>query len=146
MKRTSRRLIRRTVRRIIGIGYYAFGIIVSLVATGIHRLWLQITLVFAGVVFAGGAYYFDSLRRQRRVTDDKLEPLLDGVLFPLILDEYRGMVEDPPEIRVNLMLLRYRDVTPVGQERNLWPWQRSMAADFTYGAPLNADALCGLYR
>lgn len=133
MKRVSRRRVKRGVRRLTGLSYYVFGILVSVIAANIQSLWGQSAVVVVGIVLAGGAYYFDSVRQHRRLTDAKLEPLLCDLIFPMIETEYERRVDHPPEIRVNVMLLRRRDRFPFGNTRKLWPWQRSLEVDFAHG-------------
>lgn len=115
------------------MAYYAFGVLVSVIATSIRSLWMQGIVVAVGIVLAGTAYYFDSARQHRRVADEKLEPLLKDLIFPMIKTDYDQLIDDSPEVRVNVMLLRRRDVFPFGNARKLWPWQRSLKVEFARG-------------
>lgn len=133
MRRAWRRGVRRGLRRLTGVSYYVFGVLVSVIAANIKSLRTQGVVVVAGIILAGAAYYFDSARQRRRVSDDKLEPLLEDLIFPMIHTDYEQLVDDPPEIRVNVMLLRHRDVLPLGNARKLWPWQRSLKVEFSQG-------------
>lgn len=133
MNRAWRRRVLRGVRRLTGLAYYVFGILVSVIATQIHSQWMRGGIVVVGIVLAGSAYYFESVRRHRRVADETLEPLLNDVIFPMLRTDYERLVDDPPSIRVNVMLLRRRDTAPLGNARKLWPWQRSLKIDFIDG-------------
>lgn len=133
MRRTWRRGVKRGIRRLTGISYYVFGVLVSVIAANIQSLWTQGAVVVAGIVLAGGAYYFDSARQHRRVSDEKLEPLLTDLVLPTIAKDYEQLVDDPPEVRVNVMLLRRRDVFPLGTARKLWPWKQSLKVEFAHG-------------
>lgn len=133
MRRAWRRGVRRSLRRLAGIAYYVFGVLVSVIAANIQSLWMQAVVVAVGIVLAGTVYYFDSARQHRRVADEKLEPLLEDLIFPRIQTDYEQLVNDPPEVRVNVMLLRRRDVFPFGNARKLWPWQRSLKVEFAQG-------------
>lgn len=133
MKRAWRRRVKREARRLAGLAYYAFGILVSVIATNIKSPQVQGVVVAIGILLAGIVYYFDSARQHRRVTDEKLGPLLEDLIFPIIRAEYNQLVDDPPKIRINVMLLRHRDKTPLGNARKLWPWHRSLKVDFPQG-------------
>lgn len=115
------------------MAYYAFGVLASVIAANIQSLWMQAVVVAIGVVLAGTAYYFDSARQHRRVADEKLEPLLEDLIFPRIQTDYERLVDNPPEVRVNVMLLRRRDMLPFGNARKLWPWQQSLKVEFAHG-------------
>lgn len=133
MKRLWRRRIKRGIRRLTGLAYYAFGILVSVITTQIQAPWMQGMVIAVGIVLASTAYHFDTIRQHRRVADQKLEPLLEDLIFPMIKTDYERLVANPPTIRVNVMLLRRRDTLPLGNTRKLWPWQRSLKVDFADG-------------
>lgn len=133
MNRFLRRSIARGIRRLTGMAYYAFGVLVSVIAASIQSFWKQAVVVVIGIALAGATYYFDSARQRRQVTEEKLEPLLEDLIFPMISRDYEQLVDDPPEIRVNVMLLRRRDAFPLGNARKLWPWQRSLKVEFARG-------------
>lgn len=133
MKRAWRRGVKRNVRRVVGITYYAFGVLVSVIAANVQSLWGQGLVIAGGIFLAGVVYHFNSMRRRRRIVEEKLEPLLEDLIFPMIVNEYEELVDDPPEVRVNVMLLRRRDVFPLGNSRKLWPWKRSLKVEFAHG-------------
>lgn len=133
MRRAWRRDVARNVRRVAGVTYYAFGVLVSVIAANVQSLWWQSLVVVTGILLAGIVYHFNSTRQQRRIVDEKLEPLLEDLIFPMIVDEYEQLVDDSPEVRVNVMLLRRRDIFPLGNSRKLWPWKRSLKVEFASG-------------
>ena len=77
-----------------GLAYYVFGILVSVIATQIHSQWMRGGIVVVGIVLAGSAYYFESVRRHRQVADETLEPLLNDVIFPMLRTDYERLVDD----------------------------------------------------
>lgn len=133
MKRTSRRSIRRWSRELFGVLYYVFGIVISVAVVHATEVWQQTALVVVGLVLSGGVYRYESVRQRRKVAENKLEPLLEDILLPEVVEAYEDRVVDPPDVRANVMFLRRRDLLPLGNSRKLWPWQKSLQVDFAVG-------------
>ena len=135
MKAYNKRRLKRAVHHSLGALYYAFGIGVSVIASNIESIEMQIAIIAGGVSLAAFVYFIDSERRIRRLTDDRLEYALNQHVFPSVRQEYRSMQEedDPPDIRINIMLLRHRDFLPKFNNRWVPFWKKYMMAEFTDG-------------
>lgn len=124
----------KSLRRGTGILLPAYGVGATLIASSLNDS-LPKAGVFLGAVLLGVVtYYLNTERRFRRIADKKLETICDDFIFPSLRSDFNSeiSIDDPPEIRINVMILRHRDLVPLS-ERNLWPWEKSLQVDFTSG-------------
>ena len=134
MRRATKRRIERFLRHLSGVLYTAVGIIATILATFADSLSAKALILLGALVVGATGYYFDTVRGARKRTKEQLRPPIEEIILPMMISKYKELHGgDPPEIRVNIMLLEHRDFPIPAGERKLLPWKRSLQIDFSYG-------------
>lgn len=117
----------------VGTIYYLFGAGASLFADYFNTNRSKAAVLVVGLVISGCAYYLQKQRKIIEVRDETVEELLEDFLLPNLISRCETQIEDPPELRANVMLFKRRHIWPFGSGRFMWPWKKSLKVDFACG-------------
>lgn len=90
--------------------------------------------IVIGVVLAGvGLSYYEYRETRIQPASDELQTVLEQQVLDRLVEEYDESHSDPPEIRVNVMLLRRRNWKFWQATRRVYPWEQTMRIEASCG-------------
>lgn len=125
--------MRKKIHWGLGVGFYLLGILVTVFTDFFTELWAKIGVVVAGILLSFGLYYHEYHLPLIRTREEYVRRFIYEFVFRSLREEYEDELHDPCEIRVNVMLLKRRDMLPWTQERNLLPWKKSLQISYCTG-------------
>ena len=111
----------------------ALVIVVAFVTGQLNSPIVALVVIILLVLVSGALTYYEYEERRIQPATDALRTVLEERIFPRFIDEYAQVRPSPPEVRLNVMLLRRRNWKVWNQSRRVWPWQRTLKIEASYG-------------
>lgn len=109
-------------------------VIFTAYATGVFGTQiLAIISIVLLLVFAVLLTLYEYEEDRIQPASEELNTTLSERILPRFVNEYARIQPSPPEIRLNVMILRRRNWTVWSQERRVWPWTKTMKIEASYG-------------
>lgn len=116
--------------------FNALVVIASYVAAFVGTLLQSLVIVGVLVVFSLLLAYHEHQYENVQPESKELQAVLEREILPDVIDDYRETHSDPnpPEIRVNVMILRRRNLNLLQRIRNdVFPWEKTLNVEATVG-------------
>lgn len=94
---------------------------------------IAVALMLILIAVAAVLSYYEYQETRVQPASDALTTILDERILPRFVNDYSQVYPSPPEVRVNVMLLRRRNWKVWNQSRRVWPWEKTMKIEATYG-------------
>lgn len=119
-------------------------IITTFTVSVIENLLIQIISIIGILIFGVLLTTVEYQETQIQPANEQFKTLLNQEIFPRIESEYEAIVDNPADIRINVMFKRRRHLFKISEWSEYYPWEQTLKIESFWGdyESCGEDELC----